>query len=113
MIKLKPYGFPIHGCICGYSGRIIWLELVKSNNNPTIPARLYLDAVEKVKSVPVLYNQIVAQRMLSLPGCSLILEPTQMMNLQAQRLTSMVHCRQPTYRRLVVLFSAKQLKLVD
>ncbi|KAK3754800.1 hypothetical protein QZH41_020103 [Actinostola sp. cb2023] len=32
--KLKPYGFPIHGCICGYSRRILWLQLVKSNNNP-------------------------------------------------------------------------------
>ena len=50
--KLKPYGFSIHGCICGYSRRIIWLELVKSNNNPKIPARLYLDAVERVKGCP-------------------------------------------------------------
>ena len=58
--KLKPYGFPIHGCICGYSRRIIWLELVKSNNNPKIPARLYLDAVEKVKGCPMLYGQIVS-----------------------------------------------------
>ncbi|KAK3742548.1 hypothetical protein QZH41_017038 [Actinostola sp. cb2023] len=24
--KLKPYGYPIHGCICGYSRRILWLE---------------------------------------------------------------------------------------
>ena len=86
--KLKPYGFPIHGCICGYSRRIIWLELVKSNNNHKIPARLYL-----VRSY-VLYGQIVAQRMLSLLGCSLILELMQMMNLQAQRLTSMVHRHQ-------------------
>lgn len=50
--KLKPYGFPIHGCICRYSRRIIWLELVKSNNNPKIPARLYLDAVENLKGCP-------------------------------------------------------------
>jgi hypothetical protein len=23
--KLKPYGFPIHGCIDGFSRRLIWL----------------------------------------------------------------------------------------
>lgn len=50
--KLKPYGFPIHGCICGYSRRIIWLEVVKSNNNPKVPARLFLDAVENLKGCP-------------------------------------------------------------
>ena len=25
--KLKPYGFPIHGCIDGYSSRILWLKV--------------------------------------------------------------------------------------
>ena len=29
--KLKPYGFPIHGCIDGYSRRILWLKVTKSN----------------------------------------------------------------------------------
>jgi len=50
--KLKPYGFPIHGCICGYSRRILWLELVKSNNNPKITATLYLDNVQNCGGCP-------------------------------------------------------------
>lgn len=25
--KLKPYGFPIHGCIDGFSRKILWLEV--------------------------------------------------------------------------------------
>ncbi|PFX14985.1 hypothetical protein AWC38_SpisGene20822 [Stylophora pistillata] len=50
--KLKTYGFPIHGAICGYSRRIIWLELVRSNNNPKVTAMLYLDAVETLQSCP-------------------------------------------------------------
>ena len=29
--KLKPFGFPIHGCINGYSRKIIWLKAVHSN----------------------------------------------------------------------------------
>ena len=50
--KLKPYGFPIHGCICGYSRRIIWLEVDQSNNNPKIPATFVLDAVQNVGGCP-------------------------------------------------------------
>ena len=25
--KLKPYGFPIHGCIDGFSRKLLWLEV--------------------------------------------------------------------------------------
>ena len=27
--KLKPYGFPIHGCIDEYSRRVLWLKMTK------------------------------------------------------------------------------------
>ena len=33
--KLKQFGFPIHGCIDGFSQRLLWLRYVKSNNNPS------------------------------------------------------------------------------
>ena len=29
--KLKPFGFPVHGCIDGWSRRIMWLKLTRSN----------------------------------------------------------------------------------
>ena len=29
--KVKPYGFPVHGCIDGCSGRILWLKVTKYN----------------------------------------------------------------------------------
>lgn len=32
--KLKPYGFPIHGCIDRWSRKIMWLPLVRLNNLP-------------------------------------------------------------------------------
>lgn len=50
--KLKTYGIPIHGCICGYSRKILWLEVVKSNNDPSVPAKLYLDTVQSLKGCP-------------------------------------------------------------
>ena len=32
--KLKPWGFPIHGEIDGYSRKILWLKVVRTNNSP-------------------------------------------------------------------------------
>ena len=52
--KLKAYGFPIHGAIDGYSRKILWLELSRSNNKPEIPARYYLDSVKRNMGCPIL-----------------------------------------------------------
>ena len=45
--KLKMYGFPIHGCVDGFSRKVLWLKVCRSNNNPVVPASLYLNAVEE------------------------------------------------------------------
>lgn len=45
--KLKPYGFPIHGCIDGWSRKVLWLVVTHSNNYPDNIASSYLDAVEQ------------------------------------------------------------------
>jgi hypothetical protein len=42
--KLKPYGFPIH---------VLWLEVTRSNNNPEITSRFYLDCVKKHRGCPL------------------------------------------------------------
>ena len=52
--KLKPYGFPIHGAIDGYSRKIIWLELVWSNNRPEVAASLYLNPVRNNEGCPLI-----------------------------------------------------------
>ncbi|XP_033111390.1 uncharacterized protein LOC117112423 isoform X2 [Anneissia japonica] len=52
--KLKPYGFPIHGAIGGFSRRILWLDVVKSNNNPRVPGKLLLEYVKEVGGCPLL-----------------------------------------------------------
>lgn len=51
---MKPFGFPIHGAVDGYSRKVLWLEVVRSNNSPHIPARLFLDVVKEVKGCPLL-----------------------------------------------------------
>ena len=51
--KLKPYGLPIHGCNDGFSRRIIWLKVCRSNN-PVIPASLFLHSVEEFEICPML-----------------------------------------------------------
>ena len=45
--KLKPFGFSIHGCIDGFSRKVIWLEVGPSNKLPDVIAQYYLDAVSK------------------------------------------------------------------
>ena len=47
--KPKPYGISIHGCIDGYSRRIIWLEVAATNTMPELIAKYYLDAVKQMK----------------------------------------------------------------
>ena len=50
--KLKPYGFAIHGAIDGFSRRIMWLEVGPSNNDPSIVASYFLDAVKQIGGCP-------------------------------------------------------------
>ena len=50
--KLKPYGFCIHGAIDGYSRRILWLEVLNSNNSSGVIAKYYLDALANLGVCP-------------------------------------------------------------
>lgn len=52
--KLKPYGITIHGCIDGYSRRIMWMKCGYTNNNPRVIAQHYIDTVRYVQGVPSL-----------------------------------------------------------
>ena len=52
--KLKPYGFPIHGCIDGYSRRVMWLDIVRSNNDPRVVGKLYYNCITSLKFVPTI-----------------------------------------------------------
>ena len=45
--KIKPYGFAIHGAIDGYSRKILWFEVLASNNNPKMIGTLYLNYVSQ------------------------------------------------------------------
>lgn len=51
--KLKPYGFPIHGCMDGWSRKIMLLKVTKSNNNPDIITNFYLECVSKEGGCPL------------------------------------------------------------
>ena len=50
--KIKPYGFPIHACIGGFSRKVIWLKVATSNNNPVIPESYFLKAVTSLQVIP-------------------------------------------------------------
>lgn len=52
--KLKHYGFYIHGCIDGYSRKILWLEVSSTNKDSSVIAGYFLKAVEEQRGCPVL-----------------------------------------------------------
>lgn len=51
--KLKPWGFPIHGCIDGFSRKIMWLRVTRSNKSPDRIASMYLNAVTETDGCPM------------------------------------------------------------
>ena len=50
--KLKPYGLPIHGCVDGFSRKILWLKISKTNNDPIVPAYFFIETVKKMGFCP-------------------------------------------------------------
>ena len=50
--KLKPYGFSIHGCIDGYSRKLLWLEVSSTNKDPSVVLHHYLNAIKHSNIVP-------------------------------------------------------------
>ena len=50
--KLHSFGFFIHGCIDGFSRKILWLEVVESNHDPKLIAKYFVNSVTAIKSVP-------------------------------------------------------------
>ena len=47
--KLKPFGFPIHGAIDGYSRRILWLRVMCTNNDPQVIAGFYIQCIKQIR----------------------------------------------------------------
>lgn len=45
--KILPYGFAIHGCIDGFSRKVLWLEVCTTNKDSSVIAGYYLKAVKK------------------------------------------------------------------
>lgn len=51
--KLKPFGFSIHGAVDGFSRKVLWLELCKSNKDPKVICSFYLQQVKSIEAVPL------------------------------------------------------------
>ena len=46
--KRKPWDFPIHGAIDGYSKKNLWLKVTRTNNSPDMIVSVYLQAIRKL-----------------------------------------------------------------
>eukprot|EP00731_Ephydatia_muelleri_P030947 Em0022g461a len=71
--KLKPFGFPIHACIDGFSRKIIWLELTATNNDPDVVVKFYLDAVVKLEGCPTLVRSDCGTENVLIATCQMAL----------------------------------------
>ena len=87
--KLKPFGFSIHGCIDGYSRRIMWLEVGTSNNDPTVVARYFVNCITEVGVLLVSYERTVVQRTAMLLAFNVSFETIQMTHLEQRRVLCM------------------------
>ena len=50
--KLKRWGFAIHGCVDGFSRKIMWLVVATTNNDPLVVANHFLTCIKKHGIVP-------------------------------------------------------------
>lgn len=50
--KLRPYGFYVHGCVDGFSRRILWLEVGTSNKDSNVVLDFFLSTVDQLGGVP-------------------------------------------------------------
>lgn len=46
--KLEPFAFAIHGAVDGYSCRALWLNVDRTNNDPKVMAKYFVNCVEEV-----------------------------------------------------------------
>ena len=51
--KLKPWGFPIQGAIDGYTRKILWLKVTRTNNSTDMIGLFYFQAIRKLGGSPV------------------------------------------------------------
>ena len=51
--KLKPFGFSVHGAIDGYSRKVLWVKVLRSNNSPSVIGGIYLDYVKEMEGCPI------------------------------------------------------------
>ena len=46
--KLRPFGFYVHGCIDGFSRKIIWLHVANTNKDPAVIEYYFLKEVKVI-----------------------------------------------------------------
>lgn len=50
--KIKPYGFCISGCIDGFSRKLIWLKVGRTNKDPSVVCTNFLESVNRCNLTP-------------------------------------------------------------
>ena len=88
--KLKPFGFYVHGCIDGFSRKIIWLHVANTNKDPAVIAYYFLKEVEVINGTATKLEQILDQKILMYMAYRRSFGETIMMNFLAIEAFNMV-----------------------
>lgn len=83
--KLKPYGFPIHAAIDGYSRKILWLNITHSNNDPNIVASYFINCIEELRVLPTVVRADRGSENIVIGGIQAFLRENHDDNLSGER----------------------------
>jgi hypothetical protein len=57
--KIKLYRFPVHVAIDGYSRRVLWIKVGRTNNDPAVTAKYFYNCIEELEGCPRLLRTSV------------------------------------------------------
>ncbi|XP_028412422.1 uncharacterized protein LOC114542871, partial [Dendronephthya gigantea] len=83
--KMKPYGFTIHGCVDGFSRKIIWCNVDVTNNDPAYVAQYYHDYAKSSKVIPAITRTDGGTENVLLAACQMYLRRNGVDSLAAQK----------------------------
>lgn len=98
------FSFPIHGAFDGYGRKVLWLYVDRTNNDPKVMAKYFVDCVEEVGGCPSLLRTVCETENVVIAGVRSFLRAQCDDDLAGEKSTPLWSFNwKPTDRGLVVL----------
>ncbi|KAK3600724.1 hypothetical protein CHS0354_027218 [Potamilus streckersoni] len=96
--KLKSYGLCINGCTDGYSRKLIWLKVGRSNSDPKVIAKYFLAAVEEYGGCPTFMRGDMATENVRIPTMQTFIRPSDGLDVENDR--TFIYCKSTLNTRI-------------